>query len=487
MKKILNVLYWLVIIFLIGIAVFVYKTKYFNDYLKTMKNPVSSFSRVEDMPDELKNSGYTALSYKIESEDYNNALFYKTLETKKNTPYRVSCYVKTENVEYKITDDYIDQGINYLGGANISIYGENERSKILYGTNGWQKIEFEFNSKDRESVDIAFRLGTDMADAKGTAIFSNIIVEEGVRQDTSNWNYAVIIFNNIDVTVDGKHVKETINEDDLEILEQDIDNFVYSLKKMTKGKIEPVCTVYYVDETITSVSQDKDNGYYVDIYDVYEQINDIINSYDYDHFFFVFKSDDLNKDNENKTTEADWVGLGGMYYNSIGYSNIRLPITYEKGRHMFIYDRMKNTFPEEVFIHEFLHSLEHASNEAGYDYPPIHNYLDYGYKNDSASKLKSWYTDFLNYNITNPENGELCGLNEVVYSLANPVDNSDFEMSIEIEFDKEPENFIDAIKMLFKTIKFNISNIIEMIKNDNESSVIENNIYTNDVIVYMTE
>ena len=109
-----------------------------------MKNPGSSFSRVTDIPEELLYEGEDALSYKIESDEYNNALFYKTLKTKKNTPYKVSCYVKTENVEFIINDDYLSHGLDYIGGANISIYGENERSKILYGNNEWQKLEFEF-------------------------------------------------------------------------------------------------------------------------------------------------------------------------------------------------------------------------------------------------------------------------------------------------------------------------------------------------------
>ena len=85
MKKFLNILYWLLIITLIGVALFVYRTRYFNDYLKTMKDPVSEFSRVDDIPEELKTIGYEASSYKIESYEYNNALFYKTLKTKKYT------------------------------------------------------------------------------------------------------------------------------------------------------------------------------------------------------------------------------------------------------------------------------------------------------------------------------------------------------------------------------------------------------------------
>ena len=38
-------------------------------------------------------------SYKIESPDYNDAVFYKEVEVKPNTPYKVTCMVKTENVE----------------------------------------------------------------------------------------------------------------------------------------------------------------------------------------------------------------------------------------------------------------------------------------------------------------------------------------------------------------------------------------------------
>ncbi len=181
--------------------------------------------------------------------------------------------------------------------------------------------------------------------------------------------------------------------------------------------------------------------------------------------FFVFKSDDLNGEIDSVTQEheIDWVGLGGMYYNEVGYSNIRLPKTNATGRHMFKYDRLNNTFPEEVFIHEFLHCLERVSRDNELEYVPIHNYSDYGYINEPASKLRKWYKDFLNYSIINNE-GNFCGLNQNVYSLANPVDDSNFINSIEVEFDKEPENFIEGTKLLIQTIKFNFSNIIKSIE-----------------------
>ena len=37
-------------------------------------------------------------SFRISSTSYNDAMYYKTIEVTPNTPYRVTCMVKTENV-----------------------------------------------------------------------------------------------------------------------------------------------------------------------------------------------------------------------------------------------------------------------------------------------------------------------------------------------------------------------------------------------------
>ena len=51
----------------------------------------------------------------------------------------------------------------------------------------------------------------------------------------------------------------------------------------------------------------------------------------------------------------------------IGYSNIRLP--NDKSSYIYTYNPSINTFPEEVFIHEFLHSLERNLKERNYNIP----------------------------------------------------------------------------------------------------------------------
>ena len=50
-----------------------------------------------------------------------------------------------------------------------------------------------------------------------------------------------------------------------------------------------------------------------------------------------------------------------MDYYGIGYSNIRLPNSSKS--YIYKYNTRINTFPEEVFLHEFLHSLERTAEE----------------------------------------------------------------------------------------------------------------------------
>ena len=77
-------------------------------------------------------------------------MFYETIKVEKNQPYKVTCMLKTENVVPEEEQSSI--------GAQISIEGSTERSIAIQGTTEWQKIEFIFNSEDRDTVNLGFRL-----------------------------------------------------------------------------------------------------------------------------------------------------------------------------------------------------------------------------------------------------------------------------------------------------------------------------------------
>lgn len=137
-----------------------------------------------------------------------------------------------------------------------------------------------------------------------------------------------------------------------------------------------------------------------------------------------------------------------MDYYGIGFSNIRLP--NDSKSYIYKYNQRINTFPEEVFLHEFLHSLERNAEEYGYERPELHDYQKYGYENEILIGQKKWYTDYMNQTI-NTTDGKI-GLPQEIYTL-KPAKSSNFENSYKREeVFKEPENIIEEMKELIENL-----------------------------------
>ncbi len=135
-----------------------------------------------------------------------------------------------------------------------------------------------------------------------------------------------------------------------------------------------------------------------------------------------------------------------MEYNQIGYSNIRLP----DDRNSTFYDYSSyNTFPEEVFVHEFLHTLERNEKENGNEIAALHDYGEYGYTNDRINGLRTWYEDYMQNTINNGKNK---GLTEFVYS-SKPIHESNFENAFELNLLDEPDNLLEEINSIIERIK----------------------------------
>ena len=149
-----------------------------------------------------------------------------------------------------------------------------------------------------------------------------------------------------------------------------------------------------------------------------------------------------------------------MEYLGIGYSNIRLPDS--KNNHAYKYNYNYNTFPEEVYIHEFLHTLERNAKSYGYDIPDLHDYSKYGYSEDRLNGQKDWYIAYINKEINN--NGQKIGLPEEIYTY-KPVHKSDFEYAMQVKALQEPQNIIEIIRSLFgrvgKLFNYNRNEVIE--------------------------
>lgn len=138
-----------------------------------------------------------------------------------------------------------------------------------------------------------------------------------------------------------------------------------------------------------------------------------------------------------------------MQYNGIGFSDIRVP--KNKSNYIYKYDTDTNTFPEEVFLHEFLHTLERNANERGYEIPELHANEEYGYYKNNKEGLKDWYKAYMNKSITNAS-GNNIGLPEDIYRY-KPVNKKNFENETKLNLLDEPENIIEEIKIIIKKYK----------------------------------
>ncbi len=267
----------IILLILLYFAYQYYQSNNFNDFVRSEVDLyTSNFKR----DSKIKYSN--TRSYKIESPDYNDAMFYKTVQVEKNTPYKVTCMVKTNGVE---AQDMLS-GV----GAQIAIEGTTERSVAISGTQDWQKIELIFNSKNREEVNIGFRLGGYLGQAKGEAWFSDFTIEEGITsKNDNNWKFACFIFETTDVTVNGQRIQLSVTQSDINDIKNTLNRFQNSCEELSKGKMTADVDIYQVGIPLTKLSYDNEFGYYVAPEDVEEQIKSTITKGDYDHIFVVIR------------------------------------------------------------------------------------------------------------------------------------------------------------------------------------------------------
>ena len=338
-----NLGYKIFLVILIIITIILYRKLDFNFYSKGISQTgKTTFSRDKKETTDKKRS------YKIENKDFNDAMFYKKINVKQYTPYKVSCMVKTKNVE-----QYENVA---TAGVQITLKGTEEHSKILSGTNDWTLLEFCFNSKNNSSVEIGFRMGGNMEKAKGTAWFSNLQIEEGALDTDNTWKFACYIFENTDITLEnGQEIKESMLQSEESNIEDLMKRFKNTCANLCENKMTVEYEIIHITDPITTVTNDETNGYYISEKDIYNLIEKQTDNKEFDHIFACIKLPDEKEMINNQIVE--WVGLGNMEYCGKGLSNIKI-----NDERQYSYSTT-NTFPEEVFIHEFLHTLERNAEE----------------------------------------------------------------------------------------------------------------------------
>ena len=229
LRKKISIFFNIIILIVAIIAIVklwhIYKINDFKEFTKAeFESGISEFTR----DDKVKYSN--AYSYKIYSSDYNDALIYKNIQVDRNTPYKVSAMVKYENVENR---EELSEG-----GVNIAIMDTLEKSESYVGSSEWKRISFEFNSKERDNINIAFRLGSYDDNSKGTVWFTNFKIEKGNKIDNSNWHCAFFIMKNINVDVKNDRVRTNVRlalkDDEVALLRDNMERFKQSIKELSR-------------------------------------------------------------------------------------------------------------------------------------------------------------------------------------------------------------------------------------------------------------
>ena len=94
MKKVRQVLSYIVMVVAIIVLVIFYNKYNFNNFDKNIRlKDATEFVR----DNKVKYS--KSSSYKIENKEYNDAMFSQKISVTPNTPYKITCMVKTNNIK----------------------------------------------------------------------------------------------------------------------------------------------------------------------------------------------------------------------------------------------------------------------------------------------------------------------------------------------------------------------------------------------------
>lgn len=233
------------------------------------------------------------------------ARWVQTVNVQPHTNYRVSGWIKTENVGNGTQDPGME--------ANLALLlNWNQRPIALFGTNDWTYYSFAFNSGEQTQFTLAARLGGWGEVMTGTAWFDDLEVTPIQASDRHpNWKILALIYDTLDVTVTDSagithqyysHMTQEEKDQSKESITQFVEEDIPAL---TSGNMIPTVTIRYPERALTMLSRAGD-GWSPDPWDVTAD-----RSPSYDSVIVIW--DPVVVD--NTTGETTWIGAAaGLAY-----------------------------------------------------------------------------------------------------------------------------------------------------------------------------
>jgi len=115
-------------------------------------------------------------SARVHAGQPNDARWLQEVSVQPRTVYRISGWIKTENVANSVETVH--------AGANLSVDGAQARSEAILGTRDWTFVSFNYETgSSQSSILIAARIGFYFGTTAGTAWFDDLSVEAFLSED----------------------------------------------------------------------------------------------------------------------------------------------------------------------------------------------------------------------------------------------------------------------------------------------------------------
>ncbi|MFO0793392.1 MAG: hypothetical protein U0586_04940, partial [Candidatus Brocadiaceae bacterium] len=210
------------------------------------------------------------------------------------------------------------------------------------------------------------------------------------------WKMLVIVYPRIDASYIWKgktyYLQHEMNYSDRSFFLQTINRIPDTVYSWAGGNTQIKLTVVISDRPIQSVTvtnegtNDEKANWWISPDDVRSEMDTYAPPGTYDSIIAVF----------NLVEGSIWgvgsVGTWGSVTNGAGYAMVQLPINFQA---------WGSTYPEEIIVHEWLHTVEGFYRGFGYAVPSLHDAEKYGYKPDGNGSWHRWYEDYMQNKVWN--------------------------------------------------------------------------------------
>ena len=240
-----------------------------------------------------------------------------------------------------------------------------------------------------------------------------VFVSPVFAADKPVWRILWIILLAIDYQPsEGERMTLSMTSNDLEVCQRMAQHTEVFLEEGAKGAVDFELTVQTSDLPITSMSGSPTTGLHVDVTDLPTDIQDHIASANHaGNPYHLLIATARTQGGQHDPRTGDFSGLNSGYYSYV---------QLYPGYHYDWYDVTPDRpYPELVWIHELLHSLESHYWSLGYAMADIHKPEDYGFaglEGLTAYGNQDFYRAFLSGNLYD-SSGKQVGITPDMWTL----------------------------------------------------------------------